>query len=141
MSVWVVDASVAAKWYLSEPHSEEAIGLLDDEHLLVAPDLLFLEVGSALWKRVRRAEIAPDEALEWLAELSRVPLLVEPAHLYSEPALRLALRTERTVYDSLYLAVALGVDGVLVTADRKSGRALTDAGFGEHVMWVGDLAA
>jgi len=38
-----VDASVAIKWYLSEPESESAERLLDPEHDLIAPDLLFAD--------------------------------------------------------------------------------------------------
>jgi predicted nucleic acid-binding protein len=57
VSRYVVDASVAVKWYLPEPESDAAGRLLDPEHDLIAPDLLFAEVGNALWKRWRRGEI------------------------------------------------------------------------------------
>lgn len=139
MSVWVVDASVAVKWYLCEPHSEEALSLLDEKDLLVVPDLLFCEVASALCKRTRKGEIDREEAIEWQDELAHVPLLVEASHLYATTALRLALETGRTPYDSLYLALALGCHGVLVTADEAFCRALERSEYGDHVRWIGDL--
>ncbi|MFZ5468270.1 MAG: hypothetical protein ACOZIN_02435 [Myxococcota bacterium] len=44
----------------------------------------------------------------------------------------------RTVYDSLYLVLAIQNEGRFVTADRKFYDAMTGA-FGEHLRWVGDL--
>ena len=46
---WVVDASVAAKWLVPEADSPLAEALLDDD--LLAPDLLFAEVGNILWNK------------------------------------------------------------------------------------------
>jgi predicted nucleic acid-binding protein len=43
MTGYVVDASVAVKWLVSEDYSEQAAGLLDGHSTLVAPDLLFAE--------------------------------------------------------------------------------------------------
>ena len=52
---YVVDASVAVKWFLPEPYQDKAKKLLRDfvnqDVQLLAPDLIVLEVGSALWKR------------------------------------------------------------------------------------------
>jgi predicted nucleic acid-binding protein len=39
----VVDASVAAKWYVPEIHSDAAVRLLDPEIVLLAPDLIIPE--------------------------------------------------------------------------------------------------
>lgn len=52
---WVIDASVAAKWLAPEPDSPLAEALLDDE--LIAPDLLFAQVGNILWKKQLRGEM------------------------------------------------------------------------------------
>lgn len=141
MNAWVVDASVAVKWYLNEPHSDAALGLLCDEALLVVPDLLFSEVASALWKRSRRRELEPEEAAEWLDELVRVPLLVEPSRPYAKVALELALETGCTPYDSLYLAIALGCECALVTADRTLFAALREGQYGDSVRWIEDVSA
>lgn len=48
MTGYVVDASVAVKWLVSEDYSEEAASLLDGRMTLVAPDLLFAEATNAL---------------------------------------------------------------------------------------------
>lgn len=47
MPRYVVDASVAAKWYFEEEHSIEAARLLtDDDVQLLAPDFIRLEVAA-----------------------------------------------------------------------------------------------
>jgi predicted nucleic acid-binding protein len=48
MSVYVVDASVAAKWFFDEPFSDEATRLLDASHTLHVPDFFLLEIAENL---------------------------------------------------------------------------------------------
>ena len=60
MSLVVVDASVAVKWYLPEMGNRslsEALALLDkyerEEVRFAVPDLFYAETASAIWKAVR----------------------------------------------------------------------------------------
>ena len=55
-----------------------------------------------------------------------------------EAALEIAVRTGRTVYDSLYVALAVQLDGRLVTADEKLYNALKDGPLGARILWVED---
>lgn len=48
MTGYVVDASVAVKWLISEPLSEESAKLLDLDVTLLAPDLLFAEAARCM---------------------------------------------------------------------------------------------
>jgi predicted nucleic acid-binding protein len=52
----VVDASVAVKWVLKEPDSDAARRIAEQAELL-APDLLWAELGSLLWRRQRQGEL------------------------------------------------------------------------------------
>ena len=45
MSNLIVDASVAAKWGIREEDSAAALRLLDGEHRLLAPDLIWAGAG------------------------------------------------------------------------------------------------
>ena len=49
MSGYVVDASVAVKWLVTEAFSNEAARLLNVGLRLVAPELLFADATNALW--------------------------------------------------------------------------------------------
>ena len=53
MSSYVVDASVAIKWFFPQVYAENARRLLASDHNLLVPDLVFPEVGNILWKEVR----------------------------------------------------------------------------------------
>ena len=69
----VVDASVAAKWFLPEIHSDAAARLLDPAIALYAPDLIVPEFGNILWKKIRRRKSHPSkpERSSVLSEHSR----------------------------------------------------------------------
>jgi len=140
MPRYVVDASVAAKWYFEEEHSAEAARLLAaDTFDLLAPDFIRLEVAAAAWKRVIRAEIEPEKAEEILRELGNVPIELVPTVDLIPSALTIALQVRRTVYDSIYLAHAIQSGAPLLSGDRKLFDALKDGPFSPHIAWIGDL--
>jgi predicted nucleic acid-binding protein len=129
----VVDASVAVKWFVPEALSDEAASLLDDPVELLAPDLLYSEAGNILWKKVARGEIEERDARDILAALVRVPLSVVPSSALVEGALEIALARRRTVYDGLYVALAVARDAVLVTADDRLVEALREGPLASRV--------
>ena len=48
------------------------------------------------------------------------------------------MRTGRTVYDSLYVAMAVQIDCRLVTADEKLYNAFKGGPLGARMLWVED---
>ncbi len=50
MSHYVVDASVAIKWFLPQVYADSAQSLLVGDHRLLVPDLLYTELGLGLWQ-------------------------------------------------------------------------------------------
>ena len=141
MSEFVVDASVAVKWFVPETGSKTASTLLDDAHDLHVPDLLFPEFGNILWKKVNRGELTLDDALTALQGLQAAGLELHATEPLLEPALRLGSETGRTVYDCLYVALAIGLDVRLVTADERLYNALQSTRHASHLMRVHDLPA
>ncbi len=139
MTTLVVDASVVAKWFFSEEHSSSARRLLSPRRSLAAPKLIWSEVANITWKRVRRGEMNADEAAELVADLLRLPLDVAPTEGLLAPALELAIATDRTVYDCLYLALAIDRKCRLVTADERFVNALSSTPFAKHVRHVTKL--
>lgn len=139
MSRFVVDASVALKWFLPEIHDAHARRLLTGGHNLLIPDLLFPEVGNILWKRVRAGDITRVEADTILQTLGGLPLVVHPSWPLVTVALAIACQAGRTVYDSLYLALAVQENALMVTADEKFYNALQSSPLLISVMWVENI--
>lgn len=139
MTRFVVDSSVAVKWFLPEEHTEAARELLRDGNRLIAPDLIRAEVGNAMWKRWRRGEIPAEAALEVLRDLRRLPLGIESSEPLVEVAWDVARRFGCSFHDSLYVALAHRADCTLVTADRKLYNALQDGDLAERLTWVEEI--
>jgi predicted nucleic acid-binding protein len=122
MSDTVVDSSVVAKWVLPEPDSAHAQRLIDEVALkgkrLIVLDLAFVEVTNAIWKRHHRGLATLEEARGFLDDLLHSPVQVETAGRLLKPALEIAARYDRAVYDALFVALCqdLGLQGV--TADE-----------------------
>jgi predicted nucleic acid-binding protein len=137
MKTMVVDASVAAKWFFPEEHSPAALRLLTGRRGLTAPDLLVAEFGNLIWKRVRRREVTPEEATSIIRDFLRLPLTLISSVPLLPSSLELALDTGRTVYDCLYLALALNRDAVLITADQRFVNSLADSPLAKHIRLIG----
>jgi predicted nucleic acid-binding protein len=143
LSLLVLDASVAAKWFLpraAEPLAEEALVLLrgyaEGEIQLTVPDLFWAEFGNILWKAVRMGRLPQKSATEALTSILQYSLPTVSGRDLVDDALAIALSTGRTVYDAMYLALAVQNDAVFVTADERLVNALAT-----HwpVKWLGVL--
>src|SRR5438034_8812667 len=132
----VVDASVAIKWFVPEIHSAAAARLLDTEFVLCAPDLIGPEFGNILWKKTRRAEITRHEADQILGAFERVALEIYPSRALLAAAFELGVALDRSVYDCLYLALAVAEDCALITADAKFHAVVAESPMASHVQWV-----
>ena len=137
MSLYVVDANVVAKWFVPERLSEEAVRLLDERHELASPDLLWPELGSVLWKKARAGQLTRQETARIVQALNRFPVTVFPSRLVLDGALEIALETGRSVYDSVYVALAVALECRLVTADERLVNALAGGSLASHVLWLG----
>ena len=137
MSLYVVDANVVAKWFVPESLSEEAVRLLDERHELASPDLLWPELGNVLWKKARAGQLTAQETARILRALDQFPVTVFPSRLVLEGAVEIALGTGRSVYDSVYVALAVALECQLVTADERLVNALAAGPLAPHVHWLG----
>lgn len=124
MSVFVVDASVVIKWFVPEVHSAAARRLLQSENQYLAPDLLFAETANTIWKKVRRGEVSRRDGEGLVADVGRAAVQTVPCRALAADAYALASASGRTVYDAMYLALALRLDTQLITADERLAGAL-----------------
>lgn len=140
---YVVDASVAVKWFFAEEDNAQAMALLrgaaEGHYVLLAPDFLVIEVANAVWKRHRRAEVTVEEAAEIIERIAFAQLDWTEAIELVPRAATLAMTLNCTVYDALYLALAEAYDAVLVTADHRLGEDLPEDWRAERIRMLRDV--
>lgn len=134
----VVDASVVVKWAIPEVHATSARRLLVADEPLLGPTILPLEIGNILWKKARRRELTEREATQALHRLVGEVRVEDGYPDLLDAALHLAIRYERSLYDALYVALALAEDCQFVTADRRLYNAMAPA-FPGTMLWVEDI--
>ena len=115
----VVDASVAVKWVLPEDDSEFAEKLVTSGARLHAPAFIFVEITNVLWKRMRRHGLGEADATDLMARMRRAPVILWHGEEPLPATLSLAKALDHAAYDCAYLALAIQLDAVYVTADRR----------------------
>ena len=136
---YVVDASVAVKWFVPETHSTEAVVLIDGSHELHAPELIIAELGNILWRKQRQQLLASSDARQIVRKFRDFDIFFHSHQRTSSSAYVGAELSGQTVYDWTYLALAASLSCTFVTADAKFYRALEKTSINKHLVWVGDL--
>jgi predicted nucleic acid-binding protein len=143
VKTYVVDASVAAKWILpasGETLTREAVELLKSyavgEVRFIVPDLFWAELANILWKAVRQARLRASLAESGLHAMRDRNFPTISSHTLLVEAFAIATAFDRTVFDALYVALAVDSKSQLVTADERLANALA-----AHlpVKWLGSL--
>jgi predicted nucleic acid-binding protein len=129
MIACVVDASVIARWFVGDPQAapvraargmraEALAGQLECH----APRLLFVEVANAIWKECRFGSLPPLEARALIQDLSVLDVVAHDHDPLLPDAFELALAHGLTVYDAMYVALALKRQLPLWTQDARLAR-------------------
>ncbi len=139
MKLAVVDACVVMKLYFEEKHSTEAEGLFLQGMQLLAPDILWPECTNVLWKQHRHGDLSEKNAIAIAEEMLSLPLRIHDSADLVHNALNLAMQYDFTAYDSLYVALAIQTDSVMITADKRLVNALAGGPLKKYVRWLGDL--
>ncbi|WP_353203613.1 type II toxin-antitoxin system VapC family toxin [Sphingomonas sp.] len=121
----VVDASLAVKWFLTEPDSNLALDLLERaEPDLCGPHFLGQEVCRALVAaaNARRVEaVTARSAIRvWLARIESGQMPLHPVDWRMvQRATNIAIDLGHPLADCIYLALAIELDCELATCDAK----------------------
>jgi predicted nucleic acid-binding protein len=138
----ILDASVAAKWFLSDEMllvEARALrdALLSERIRLSAPPAIWTEVAIGLVRAARRRRMDPSDALLLADQAREVSRLVDDIVVEPREIVRTALEVGIGAYDAEYLAAARQMASSVITADRgmfERGRA-----HGYDVVWLGDV--
>jgi len=137
----VLDASVALKWAVpagKETLTSESLQLLkrytDGEINFIVPDVFWAEVGNVLWKGVRQSRWQQAVAESAASEMRGRNFFTVSSLTLLPEALKLALFHDRSVYDCLYVALAIQFKTEMITADERLANALAAR---LPVKWLG----
>jgi len=121
MNAYVIDTSVAVKWFCLEDDTASALDLRErlyrQECRILAPDLLLYELANALRFNPRLTADDVKAAVGSVVDLG-LELISADAEMLGK-AVDLALRFDTTVYDACFLALADLRDLPLISADVK----------------------
>ncbi len=131
MSLYVLDAGVAVKWFIQEADTDLARQLLErynrGDDQLIAPDLLVPECANVFWKRAVRGDLTIPEAEDSLYDLLAMNLTLISSSILAPKALYLARTHHRAVYDCLYLSLAIAYSCELLTTDERFFNSISSA--------------
>ena len=143
MNRFVLDASVALKWALppaTERLVPESLQLLEQyargEIDFLVPDIFWAEIGNVLgkgshhrrWSRSISEQIAAEMREQNFPTVSSLALMTD--------ALKIALTYDRSVYDCIYLALAIQSRSQMITADERLANAVAAY---LPVKWLGAM--
>lgn len=125
----VIDASIAAKWFVDEPGSESAravlLNLRDEPARFVAPELFYIEMLNIL-SRMAESESQLKQLLSTLEDLGFARLAL--GHDTLQRAAELAFSCGLSAYDAVYAATADLLGGCWLTADARAHRKIESLG-------------
>ena len=119
----VLDASVGVKWFSAKDEASLAQALairdahIDGDALIVVPDLFFYEVANAIAQKKSIPSEAVQSAVANMFALGLTTISIDSELL--DASVTLSRQLNITVYDSIYIAVALKHDYPLVTANPR----------------------
>ena len=143
MKTFVLDASVALKWAIPsahEPLTVDAVQLLrryvGNEIDFIVPDMFWAELGNVLWNGAGRGRWNRSDAESGMADMAGRDFVTVPSVVLMPEALRIAFAYDRSVYDCLYVALAIQSKTEVITADERLANALA-----AHlpVKWLGAM--
>jgi predicted nucleic acid-binding protein len=135
MKRFVVDASAVVKLFIREDHSEACEKKVNNTQLF-APDLLWVESAGVLRKKVNGKEITAQDATNIMLEMLRLPVDTYPSWSLVRRALLISLETGRSVYDCMYIALAIEQDCKVLTADERLCNALSNTPYARYLQFV-----
>lgn len=150
----VIDASVAAKWFLQDDLEQDTdladdilLAFLSDDLELHAPRIFTYEVCGLLTRACQgplrgtnRSRLTKDQALNCAHELFGLSIrYAEPTEEEACEALDIAVDHSKKLYDMTYVRLAERLDCQWCTADQKADEAVPPSFPHHRVLHLADL--
>ncbi len=120
----VIDTSALLRLFVPDGPVPDGLeeffyGVEKGNNVALAPELLLAEAGNVLNKKAKAGLLTGEEHLDLLSDILNMPVRYVRHRDLMHRSLELAAKHGLTVYDSLFLALALEKGGILFSADDK----------------------
>ena len=121
--IGVIDLSALVRLYIPDGPIPEGLeefmrGVERGSHIAIAPELLLVEAANVLNKKRKINEITEAESVQLLNDILLMPIRYFPHGPFISAAFDLAREHKLTLYDAVYLALAVEHGAVLFSADE-----------------------
>ncbi len=138
---WIVDASVAAKWFFPEDDHQAALGILDRPETLHAPSFVLVELANIAWLKSQRGDV-PQAGIPQILDFAQATFdSLHPDAGWLRRAVAMVSELNHSVYDCLYLAGAEALNATVITADRRFLQKLRGTKYENRAFFLTDLPA
>ncbi len=122
--IGIIDTSALLRLFIPDAAMPDGLeeffhGVNQGRNKALAPELMLAEAGNVIWKYMRGGILTSEEGKELFTDIMDMPVRLVGHKNLVKHALELAEMYNMTVYDSLYLALALEQGGIVFTADKK----------------------
>lgn len=126
---YIIDASVAAKWYFEEENLQVQadrvlMEIVRSPRSFFVPELFYIELAGVLVRRSGFDSGFSSLAIKKLQSLG-VPTVSQQGDLLKQ-AIRFACETKLSIYDSIYFALAIELNACWLTCDNKAAAKVAD---------------
>jgi predicted nucleic acid-binding protein len=104
---------------------------------LIAPDLIYPEIGNTLWRKYRLKELSASEVKEILESVISLPIKIEPSKPFIPLAVELSVMYNVSVYDAIYVSLAKIYETRLLTSDKKIVKVIEKTPLVNNIEWLG----
>jgi len=126
MADYIVDASVVIQRLVQQPFTLNTTAMFNQitaNDRLIVPEFCLIECTNVIWKQVRFFGMQQPQAEQLVKDLRALPLKRAPVKKLLDNALKIGLKHQLAVYDSVYTALGLQLNFPLITADQPQERA------------------
>ena len=95
------------------------IGVESGSNTAIVPELLLAEAANVVLKKKICGELSEEEGTQLLADIQAMPIRLISHQMFILEAYELADRYRLTVYDALFIALAVKHSAPVLSADEK----------------------
>lgn len=122
--IGIIDTSALLRLFVPDGAVPDGLeeffhGVNQGRHYALAPELLLAEAGNVIWKYMQAGILTSEEGKAMFKDIVDMPVRLIGHKKLVKHSLELAEMYNLTMYDSLFIALALEQGGVVFTADNK----------------------